>query len=312
MLKSNVEDEKTIFNKYDCKCFFSFLQTMAGLGLLMVVLCVPLTLGQSSLNDLMTLSLLDVDIPESAYHNIFSRGGHGLGSLLSGRSHQQHIGFGRGRTQQGSSGIFGNGVQQQHFSSLNNLGQSQQLGINNNMNLIQQQQQQQQLGIGNTGFGQNQQFGTANTGLIGSNNFASQRLLGSTGNSRLNSLSQHSLLGNTGNSRLNSLSQQSILNNAGSIGQNALSQQSLLGNAGLGGLNQQATLQGVSNTGSTLSSQFGSLQGQGRLSGSLTGLNSGLVRGGNQLQRIGGRGSLRRATTRREIGGGALRLLSRG
>lgn len=284
-------------------CFF-LLQIMAGLGLLMIALCVPLTLGQSSMSDLMTLSLLDVDIPESAYHNILSRGGRGLGSLLSGRSHQHNIGFGRGRTQHASSGIFGNGVQQQqHFSSLNNLGQSQQLGINNNMNLIQQQQ----LGIGNTGLGQNQLFGTANTGLIGSNNFASQNLLGSTGNSRLNALSQQGLLGHTGNSRLNSLSQQSIVNNAGNFGQNSLSQQSLLGNTGLGGLNQQATLQGLSNT--------GSLQGQGRLSGSLTGLGqltSGLLRGGNQLQRVGSRGSLRRGTTRREIGGGTLRLLSRG
>jgi hypothetical protein len=60
------------------------------------------------------------------------------------------------------------------------------------MNLIQQQQQQQQLGIGNTGLGQHQQLRTANTGLIGSNNFASQSLLGNTGNSRLNSLSHHS------------------------------------------------------------------------------------------------------------------------
>lgn len=282
---------------------------MAGLCLLMVVLCVPLTLGQSSMNDLMTLSFLDVDIPEEAYYNVLGGGGRGLGSLLSGRNHQQHIGFGRGITQQGSSGIFGNGVQQQqqqHISFLNNLGQSQQLGINNNMNLIQQQQQQQQLGIGNTGLGQHQQLRTANTGLIGSNNFASQSLLGNTGNSRLNSLSHHSLLGNIGNSRLNSLPQPSILNNA-------LSQQSLLGNTGLGG--QQATLQGVSNTGSTLSSQFGSLQGQGRLSRSMTGLgqlNSGLLRGGNQLQRVGGRGSSRRPTTRRVIGGGGLRLLSRG
>jgi hypothetical protein len=270
----------------------------------MVVLCVPLTLGQSSMNDLMTLSFLDVDIPEEAYYNVLGGGGRGLGSLLSGRNHQQHIGFGRGITQQGSSGIFGNGVQQQqqqHISFLNNLGQSQQLGINNNMNLIQQQ-----LGIGNTGLGQHQQLRTANTGLIGSNNFASQSLLGNTGNSRLNSLSHHSLLGNIGNSRLNSLPQPSILNNA-------LSQQSLLGNTGLGG--QQATLQGVSNTGSTLSSQFGSLQGQGRLSRSMTGLgqlNSGLLRGGNQLQRVGGRGSSRRPTTRRVIGGGGLRLLSRG
>lgn len=282
---------------------------MAGLCLLMVVLCVPLTLGQSSMNDLMTLSFLDVDIPEEAYYNVLGGGGRGLGSLLSGRNHQQHIGFGRGITQQGSSGIFGNGVQQQqqqHISFLNNLGQSQQLGINNNMNLIQQQQQQQQLGIGNTGLGQHQQLRTANTGLIGSNNFASQSLLGNTGNSRLNSLSHHSLLGNIGNSRLNSLPQPSILNNA-------LSQQSLLGNTGLGG--QPATLQGVSNTGSTLSSQFGSLQGQGRLSRSMTGLgqlNSGLLRGGNQLQRVGGRGSSRRPTTRRGIGGGGLRLLSRG
>ncbi len=287
MLKMKKESSINTF----VRLFFSFLQTMAGLGLLIVVLCVPLTLGQSSMNDLMTLSFLDIDIPEEAYYNVLGRGGHGLGSLLSGRNHQQHIGFGRGITQQGSSGIFGNGVQQQqqHFTFLNNLGQSQPLGINNNMNLIQQQQQQQQLGIGNTGLGQHQQLRTANTGLIGSNNFASQ-----------------SLLGNTGNSRLNSLPQPSILNNA-------LSQQSLLGNTGLGG--QQATLQGVSNTGSTLSSQFGSLQGQGRLSRSMTGLgqlNSGLLRGGNQLQRVGGRGSSRRATTRRVIGGGGLRLLSRG
>jgi hypothetical protein len=53
------------------------------------------------MNDLMTLSFLDIDIPEEAYYNVLGRGGHGLGSLLSGRNHQQHIGFGRGITQQG-------------------------------------------------------------------------------------------------------------------------------------------------------------------------------------------------------------------
>jgi hypothetical protein len=34
------------------------------------------------MNDLMTLSFLDIDIPEEAYYNVLGRGGHGLGGVF--------------------------------------------------------------------------------------------------------------------------------------------------------------------------------------------------------------------------------------
>lgn len=190
---------------------------MAAFCILTIAACFSLTLAQmSSLNDLLTLQALDVDIPEAAIGHAL-RGG-GLSSLLSRRRGGHHnfggLQFGRqasvpqtilpqanlqqAQLQQANLGSFGNTRQTlQQFTGGNSLQQRGNLGF-----LNQQQQTPASVGQfasnalgGNTGLTQQTKLSDFGTGS--QNLFSQQSSLNALGGSQFGSLlGQNRLTGN--------------------------------------------------------------------------------------------------------------------
>ncbi|CAC5394135.1 unnamed protein product [Mytilus coruscus] len=202
---------------------------MAAFCILTIAACLSLTLAQmSSLNDLLTLQALDVDIPDAAIgHALRGGGGGGLASLLSRRRGHHNFGlqFGRqtsvpqtilpqanlqqAQLQQSNLGSFGNTRQTlQQFSGGNSLQQRGNVGFLN--------QQQQTLAPANVG------------------QFASNALVNG-GNTGLTQMTQQSKLSDFGTGGQNLFSQQSSLNALGGsqfgslLGQNRLTDSTFAG-----------------------------------------------------------------------------------
>ncbi|XP_063429421.1 uncharacterized protein LOC134712153 [Mytilus trossulus] len=216
---------------------------MAAFSILTIAACFSLTLAQmSSLNDLLTLQALDVDIPDAAIGHAL-RGG-GLSSLLSRRrgGHHNFGGFQFGRQasvpqtilpqanlqqaqlQQANLGSFGNARQTlQQFTGGNALQQRGNVGFLN--------QQQQQLAPANLGqFASNALGG--NTGLT---QLPQQPKLSDFGTGSQNLFSQQSSMNALGGSQFGSLSGQNRLTGNQLQGFGRASRSLRRGNAGVGG-----------------------------------------------------------------------------
>lgn len=119
---------------------------MAALIALTISACVTVALGQGSLNELMTLQALDIDIPESAIRNAITGRQGGGGGILIRRGGQSNLGLGLGRQSR---------LPQLHASGFASQQSQHPVGnVGHNIGLSQQQLPAANTGLfGNTGLG---------------------------------------------------------------------------------------------------------------------------------------------------------------